>query len=164
MRKCFDANRFFYNKAIEEINRRYESRKQEFEKSETCVHCKEPKEEGSYTCKSHIKKALPWKLDISSISIRQAVLTKDSDLTEEDNWQKEIPYDTRDMAIRQAVGSYNSAVSNKVRGNITNFKMQFLSRKKPRQLFWIPKTSLKIKDGKVDLFVKKIETGFYSCY
>lgn len=156
MRKCFDANRFFYNKAIEEINRRYESRKQEFEKAETCVHCNNPKEEGSYTCKSHIKKALPWKLGISPISIRQAVLTKDSDLTEEDIWQKEIPYDTRELAIRQAVGSYNSAVSNKIRGNITNFKMQFLSRKKPRQLFWINDTALKIKDGKVDLFVKRL--------
>jgi putative transposase len=35
--------------------------------------------------------------------------------------------------------------------------MQFLSRKKPRQLFWIPKKSIKVKDGKVDLFVRRLK-------
>ncbi len=157
MNKCFDGHRFFYNKAIEEINRRYNERKEEFEKSKTCFHCNEAKIEGNYTCQKHIKKALPWKLNITPISIRGSVLTKDSELKEEDMWQKEIPYYTREAGIRQAVGSYNSALSNKIRGNITSFQMKFSSRKNPRKIFWIEETALKIKDSEVNLFVKRLK-------
>jgi putative transposase len=156
MKKCFDGHRYFYNLAVQEINSRYEKRKQEFEKHPTCIHCKGPKEEGKYTCQKHKNKKIDWTLNIRADYIREAVMKNDSELTEDEKWQAEIPYATRDGGIRQAVSAYFSTVANRMKGNISHFKLQFSSRKNKRQIFWIAKTALKIKDDKVRLFVRRL--------
>lgn len=157
MKKCFDGHRYFYNLAVQEINSRYEKRKQEFLQHPTCLHCNEPKEDGKYTCRKHCDKSPNWKLDITLPSIRKSVMKSDSDLTDEEQWQKEIPYDTRQLAVKQAVSAFKSALANKIRGNISHFKLQFRTRKNPRQIFCIDRNALKIENSKASLFVRRLK-------
>ena len=157
MKKCFDGHRYFYNLAVQEINSRYEKKKQEFMDHPTCLFCKKPKEEGKYTCQKHWDKKPNWNSGISHPSIREAVMKNDDELTQEEMWQKEIPYDTRQLGIKQAVSAYNSAMANKIRGNISHFKLQFRSRKNQRRIFCIDQSALKIENGKVRLFVRRLK-------
>ena len=142
LRKCFDVSRYFYNCAVSAINARYDARKKEFVDSPTCVFCEAPKEEKSYACVKHAKKALPWKLGITHISLRGEVMKSDCDLLPEEEWQKEIPYDTRQLIIKDAVTAYKAAVTNKTRGNIEHFRLGFKSRRSPRQICWARKNAL----------------------
>jgi putative transposase len=155
--KCFNIHRYFYNKAVSRINELYASRKQEFEASETCVHCLEPKLEGSYCCVKHQKKALPWKLNISLISLRKAILKSDKEIKGTDEeWQSEVPYDTRQLAIKDAVSAYKSAVQNKVRGHIQSFTLGYKSRRSPSKLFWIDSNAIKNKKSTIHLFPARL--------
>ena len=124
------------------INARYDARKKEFAQSPTCVFCKTPKEEKSYTCAKHAKKALPWKLGVSLISLRGEVMKSDCDLLPEEAWQQEVPYDTRQLIIKDAVTAYKAATTNKARGHIENFQLGFKSRRSPRQICWARKNAL----------------------
>ncbi len=157
MKKCFDGHRYFYNLAVQEINSRYEKKKQEFENHPTCIYCAGSKEEGKYTCQKHSGEKIDRMLKITHPSIRKSVMKNNSQLTKEEKWQEEIPYDTRQLAIKQAVSAYKSAMANKIRGNISHFKLQFSSRKNKRQIFCINQEALKIKNGKVRLFVQSLK-------
>lgn len=84
-------------------------------------------------------------------------MKSDSDLTDEEQWQKEIPYDTRQLAVKQAVSAFKSALANKIRGNISHFKLQFRTRKNPRQIFCIDRNALKIENSKASLFVRRLK-------
>jgi len=157
--KFLATDRYFYNKSIAEINKRYTDKKQEFSESPTCVHCKNPKELESYTCFEHKNKALPWQLNINHISIRKSVLKPDKCMTinDPDLWQTEIPYDTRDMAIKDAVTAYKSATSNFKNGNIKNFQLGFKSRKNKTGIFWVNKTAAKVINKKLHLFPRRLK-------
>jgi len=47
IRKNFDIFEKYYNLAIDEINKRYENKKIQFNNSITCIKCKKNKEENS---------------------------------------------------------------------------------------------------------------------
>lgn len=153
--KCFGAHRYFYNKAVAKINELYDNRKQEFEKSPTCVQCKNSRRENSYMCEKHINEKIPWKINVSRISLRKDVLKNNKDLNDDEKWQADIAYDTRELAVNDAVTSYKSAVTNKLRGNIRNFKLSFMSRKKTSHIFNIDDDALKIEEGNMYIFVNK---------
>lgn len=155
--KCFNIHRYFYNKAISKINELYTNRKNEFEASETCLHCSEAKVDASYCCEKHGKKALPWKLNISLISLRKAILKSDKELKgTNEEWQCDVPYDTRQLAIKDAVSAYRSAVQNKVRGHIQSFTLGYKSRRSPSKLFWIDSNAIKIKNSRIHLFPARL--------
>lgn len=63
--------------------------------------------------------------------LRRLVMKKDSDLNENAkmNWQKEVPYDTRDEAIADVLKAYKSAFSNLRNRNIKFFNIAFRSKK-----------------------------------
>ena len=154
--KCLNTHRYFYNKAISKINELYSERKQQFENSTTCVHCAQPKMTDSYCCEKHQKKALPWKLNISLITLRKLILKSDNEIKgTKDEWQTEIPYDTRQLAIKDAVSAYRSAVKNKMRGNIQHFQLGYKSRKSPSQLFWLDSNAIKNKNSKLQIFPRR---------
>lgn len=154
--KCFGAHRFFYNKTIALINKKYEDRKQEFNNLKTCVHCKSNKMDNSLTCEKHSNKPLPWKLNISLISLRKEIMNNDDELTNEEMWQKEVPYDTRQLAIKDAITAYKSCVTNKIRGNISHFKLNFISRGKTSKIFWLDDGAVKIKNNKIHIFQRRL--------
>lgn len=158
LNKCFSVHRYFCNKAVAEINSRYENRKKEFTESETYIHCKKVKMENSFVCEKHQNKPISWKLNINLPSIRNSVMKNDTELvSKKEQWQAEIPYDTRQLAIKDAISAYDSCVSNLKNGNIQHFKLKYMSRYKPTQIFWINKNALKIRDSNLHLFVSRLE-------
>ena len=155
--KCFGAHRFFYNRAVAEIQRRYQARRQEFESAQSCVLCNHPKEEGSWTCRIHKEKPLPWKLSVSLPSIRAAVMSSDAEAKQSEMaWQAEVPYDTRQLAIKDAVSAYKACVTSKARGHIETFQMRFQCRSS-RRIFWINDSALINKNGRWHLFQQRLK-------
>jgi len=156
--KCFQAHRFFYNKAIEYINTKYTERQTEFINSPTCVHCTEPKSSGSFCCEKHNKKSLPWKLDINFISLRNHIVKSDKDIKgTADEWQSDVPYDTRQLAVKDAIAAYKACMTNKKRGNITSFNLRYKSRRNVSQIFWIDSNAIKYNDTKLQLFPRRLK-------
>ena len=147
-RRCIGTHRYFYNKAVAEINKRYKEKLQKFINHPTCVHCEEPKVEGTFACKAHKKKALPWNLEINLQFIRKAVLKSDSQLDSTEQWQKLVPYDTRQLAIKDAVSAYKSATALKIKGIVQQFFLKFKRKGTPKQSFWVNKNAIS-KDWKI---------------
>ena len=65
-------------------------------------------------------------------------------------WLKNIPYDTRQLAIKEYVGSYKAAKQHKKQPNMT-FKL----KKATSHVFHIDKNALKNENGKIVLFKKR---------
>jgi IS605 OrfB family transposase len=162
-KKCFSAHRYFYNKTVEEINRRYDKRKEEFIAYPTCVLCGNSKEENSFLCSQHRNEPLPWNLNIQFRELR-ILIVKNNTVIENtpDEWQIEIPHDTRQLAVDNAVSAYKSAMTNKKRGNIRNFRLGYMSKKKTTHMFNIDPRAINIKKDKkngelkVSIFTKKL--------
>lgn len=60
-----------------------------------------------------------------------------------ESWLSYIPYDTRQLAIKNCIGSFKSSLALKKNGHIKQFKHKFLSRKKPAQVFYVDHRALK---------------------
>ena len=77
--------------------------------------------------------------------MRSEVLLSDEEASKDPKttWQTESPYDTRQLAIKDAVTAYKSAMTNKKRGHIQQFHLGFKSRKQPSQIFWIDYRAIK---------------------
>jgi hypothetical protein len=159
MNKCFNTHRYFYNKAIAEINKRFEAQKTYFEELTHCIHCDKPKMENKWLCKLHEKRVIPWKLNITLPSIRSSVMKTDKELKDLPNqqWETEIPFDTRQLAIKDAITAYKSASTNLKKGNIKFFKLKFKSRRECKKLFWIDAGALTIKNEKCQLFQRRLK-------
>lgn len=144
-RLCCGTHRYFYNKAIEEINRRYHTRLNEFKNSRTCIEpkCKNPKNGSSFHCLAHKDSEIEWKLNITQSSIRSAVMHSDSDLTRSEKWQGSVPFDTRQLAIWDAIKAYTSAMAlKKTTGNA--FELHYKKRSS-RETFCVDHRALKKK-------------------
>ena len=70
------------------------------------------------------------------------MLVNDKDLGESERWQKDVPYDTRQLILKDLIGGFKSATSNKIRGNVKEFKMRYKSRKDTTQIFHINKKAI----------------------
>jgi len=151
---CFNGHIFFYNKAIDAINQRYMARKKELVDSKTCILCNEKKEETSFMCKIHLTEKVPWNLKITLPSIRKEVLISNKDMKEPELWQQNIPYNTRQLAIKDAVTAYKSCITNKQNGNIDIFDLKPIVKK---SIFWIDSNSMKIKDKKITIFPRFLQ-------
>ena len=156
-RKCFGAHRYFYNRAIAEINRRYKNRKEEFHRMDHCVLCNSVKVEGSFCCEKHNGDKLPWKLDVTLASLRSAVMLPDKNAKGTPmEWQTEVPYDTRQLAIKDAITAYKSCTTNLTRGNIEGFQLNY-KRRSSRQVCWINDTAIVRKNGEVRIFQQRLK-------
>lgn len=130
-KKCFDSHRYFYNKAIAQIR---ENDKIEDEKIRN---------------KSN-----------TFISVRDKVVINNDKLTEEDKnlWMAEVPYDTRQLAVKAVISARTAAFANLKNKNITHFKMHFLNKKTSNNIFYANKKALingalfkqKLKIDKID--------------
>lgn len=111
--KCFNAHRYFYNKALE------------FSNQQDAIFKKEG--ESIYP---------------SFQNIRNAVVIADSDLTEDNLWMKEVPYDVRQNAVKvltSALASSKALLKNMVQ---THSTLRFLSKKNKSHVCYFPKTGL----------------------
>lgn len=154
--KCFGATRFFYNKAVECINTSYKEQYDNYKNSEVCLECKGEKEEDSLTCKKHKPK---WNLPLNIQTLRPLVMKSDKDLNEDELWMKEIPYDTRQLILRDVITSFKSCITNKKRGNIEKFKVGFKSKKDLRHFFHIDKKAVKNNKGCFSIFTRRLKNN-----
>ena len=67
------------------------------------------------------------------------------------DWELETPKDIRAGALRDLCKAYKTCMSNLKNGNISKFNLNFRSKKKSSSLE-IPKSAIKIKDGKLVLY------------
>ena len=83
-------------------------------------------------------------------------MNKNSELVEEDLWQAQIPFDTREMAIRSVISMFKSAQSNKIAKNISKYNIKPIKKKENIQIFHVDDKTIKIKDGILKMFTEKL--------
>ena len=106
-----------------------------------------------YFYNSAVKILQECKKTPSFYSLRDKVVINKNDMKEGDEWMNEIPYDTRQLAVKNCLGSYKASVTLKKRGFIKEFTMNFLTKKDRSQVFYINEKAL--KNNK--LFVRKLK-------
>jgi transposase len=104
-------------------------------------------EDGDFFCKQHKDNGnLGINYDYLKLSVvRKAIMKNDVDLPEDLYWQKEIPYDTRQLAIKQLIGAYSSSIALKRKGHVKDFDVKFISKKNPHKWFNVDKGALNLK-------------------
>jgi transposase len=142
--KCFGTHNFFYNLAINEINERYHNKYNEFNNNKTCIFCNNEKDTSSFMCIEHKDNKISWNLKINLISLRNKILKSDKDIKGTcDEWQMDIPYDTRQLAIKDAINAYHSSIALKQKGYIDKFELHFRSKRSHKKIFWCDHRSIK---------------------
>ena len=91
---------------------------------------------------------------VNFIDIRKKVLTPDRDLKEDEFWQKQVPYDTRQLSIKEAITNYKTNFSKKIK-----FNMKFKSRKFSSNIFHVNKRALKENRVIFSRILKKTKLG-----
>ncbi len=175
--KCFGTTRYLYNKIVDYVYKEEEKNyKNYLELSKNgCCHfnlkkvntdttkdkiycCQDIDSTSKFFCKKHINSKIKKNYKLDRISLRNKLFPNNSDLTEDNKWLKEIPYDTRQLVITEFLGAYDSAMTNLRNGNIKKFKMGFKSRKNINHIFHCDHRTLKIinKNNKlsIELFPK----------
>lgn len=90
------------------------------------------------------------------VACRKVIMpVKDKFLPESEAWKKQIYYDTRQLALKDAITSIKSAISNQRNGNIKKYRLGFKSKRNPNQMFNVSEKQISFKRGKIKLFVRK---------
>lgn len=83
--------------------------------------------------------------NLSFINLRSKVITSDKDLKPEEIWQKETPYDTRQLILKELCANYKSGLTNLKNGKIKKFELKFKSKHQiTQETFHCNKKALKI--------------------
>lgn len=101
----------------------------------------------------------------SAITMRNHLKYQNKNLSEEEQWLKEVPYDTRENAIRQLVSNFKTVFTQLKNKQITKFTMKYKSRKREKQICFIDSRALKdhkLKNHKY-LFVNKFKGNKENC-
>ena len=105
------------------------------------IRCSNDRVEGSdYFCAKHKDKAGSLGISYSSFlslpKLRPLVMKSDADIPEgsKDAWQKLIPYDTRQGAIKELLSAYESAFALKKNGHIQHFHIKYKRKTAPKQV------------------------------
>lgn len=88
-------------------------------------------------------KKKPFSFNLSNI--RPLVMKNNNELTENDSeyWLKNIPYDTRQLAIKSALSSIKSSLELLKNKRIKFFKHKFKCKKNKKQVFYVDHRALK---------------------
>lgn len=76
----------------------------------------------------------------SNITIRNNIKIGNKDL--EYKWMREIPYDTRQLAIKDLTGSYKTSLALIKKGYIKKFELKYLTKKERSDVFYVNKKAL----------------------
>ena len=91
------------------------------------------------------KRKNPEEKSLQLSKIRPFIIKSNKDLedTDEEYWLKEIPYDTRQLALKNALSSIKSSLALLKENYIKNFKHKFKSKKSRKQVFYIDHRAIK---------------------
>ena len=80
----------------------------------------------------------------------------------DDKWMRKIPFDTRQLAVKNLIGMCKSAQSNQRNGNIKSFNLNYLTKKGSNQVFYVNKKAFNFKNTKTKkgyyLFINKMKS------
>ena len=116
-----------------------------------------------YFCEEHAGKGLGVKATHgghsiwSAITIRDAVLQSDNDLGPELAWQKDIPYDTRQGAIRKFAGTMASFFERRKAHPETNPPGFLKKSSRGDSIFTANVKAMKFKNGRLALFASRVK-------
>lgn len=98
------------------------------------------------------------KIELSRITIRNAVLTPDKNLDATNLWQKEVPYDTRQYAIDQVRAAYKSNFELNKSRESKIFDVKYKSKKAANSIFQIEKRAINF--DKLQIFKTRCKKTF----
>lgn len=147
--KCFGATRYTYNKVVSYINKQYSDKKKEINNLAIrgCISMTNGEQccnqlDTNYFCDKHKKSKINYDFKLNLPFIRSQIFVNDKDLSEEMQWLKEVPYDTRQLIIKDFIAAYKAAMSNLRNHNINSFSMGYKSKKNSTQIFHIDKRAI----------------------
>ncbi|GAQ92436.1 putative Resolvase, N-terminal [Klebsormidium nitens] len=109
--------------AFEEAERRRKTRLEDRKR-------KKAEDDGSEFEEVHYKgTSHPW---MDKVYVKNFLVPEDSDFMKANPYLKEIPKETRQQAVEDAIEAYKAAFSNMAVGNISNFEVGFRKKKDPR--------------------------------
>ena len=107
---------------------------------------------------------------LSLPTIRPLVMTSDKEVNKSMLWQKEVPYDTRQLAINDAIIATKGCLTKVKQGQVKKFELHFRSKKQPEQSFKVNKKALdpqtffifpsRLKDKKLRLRKRDIKKWY----
>ena len=152
LNKCFGTHRYFYNKGVNMINDSYKSQLEKYKKrnkldkccalikNKLCTRKNIPE---TFFCKKHSLRKLKFIYhDIKDL--RNNLIPKVNELTEDKIWQKEIPYDIKQNSLRLLLSNYKSAISNK-KNNGNSFTINHI-KKSPNQICKLPSSFINFRN------------------
>jgi hypothetical protein len=179
--KCIGANRYFYNQANHFIKEKYkkaleiakQDRKKRIDAKTGCVflfkkgdkkgtQCCQSKVNEECFCKKHSKET-KLNIDYSYLFrsvIRDEIITPDSELIVDNLWQKEVPYDTRQLAIDQVIAAYASNFELIKSRENKQFEVSFKSKKTASETFQINKKAINFQ--KLQIFSSRTKKEIQS--
>lgn len=96
----------------------------------------------------------------NAISMRNNLRYQDKYLEEKEMWLKEVPYDTRDAAIRQLSSNFKTVFTQLKNKTIKFFSMRFKSKRNLTQVCFVNKNAFKNEVGKKKLFGGRVKKSF----
>jgi len=177
--KCIGANRYFYNQANNFIKIKYQEaldaakqdRQRRIDEGKGCVFVyKKGKTKGNQCCNTKINEKCFCKkhhsdtklnIDYSYLHrdvVRNEVIIPDSRLTNDIMWQKDVPYDTRQLAIDQVIAAYSSNFALIKNRENKQFNVSFKTKKSSSETFQIDKGAINIK--KLRIFSQRLKKKF----
>ena len=96
------------------------------------------------------------------ISLRNAVLKSKEQLllpeNKEEKWLMDVPYDTRQLCLKQLASNYKTGFTQHKNKTIDKFEMKYKSKRNPYQYFFVDKRAF--KPSQLKIFTKKIKSPF----
>ena len=86
--------------------------------------------------------------------MRKLIMKSDKDLNNDEKWQAVVPYDTRQLAIKECITCYKSNETKLKKKQITSYNVNYKTKKSPSQTFFVNKNAL--KNG--NLFVRRFKS------
>ena len=86
---------------------------------------------------------LAQQIPCNHIEYRKHIMKTDKTLSEDEQWMRNVPYDTRQLMIKSFISGMKAAKKNYQNGNISHFSPQFKSRKVGSHIFHIDRRAIK---------------------
>lgn len=156
----FKGYKHCYNKTVEVLSKLYlplyEAADARYDEG-LCNTCPEPHLKESFMCETHKNYRLYFKYEpVSDTKMRNEIVGKNEDLSEEDSWLANVPNECRSAGCFAAVTAYNTLKDLQNDGKIYRFYMK-LKDDKSTGICVVNARAVKIINDEVFMFTDKIK-------